>query len=63
MGLFRGRIDPATGRNTRDKGTLGDSKTWGIRPERQNGRIIRGGRAKAAREKKTGVREPRGWSW
>jgi hypothetical protein len=53
------RIDTATGRNKRDKGTVNERR--GIRPERHNGRII--SRADWRREQKTGVKQTRGWSW
>jgi hypothetical protein len=66
MGFFRNtnvkhsRIDPATGRNKRDKSPV--TQTRGVRPQRFNGRIVKGGRAEAARAKKTGLpRKTRSW--
>lgn len=47
---FKGRIDPATGRNRRDNLTRG---TYGG-PERWNGRIVPKGRLEHARRRATG---------
>jgi hypothetical protein len=61
--MFRSRnsrIDPATGRNKRDKGPVTDTR--GVRPQRWNGQIVKGGRAEAARAKRTGLpRKSRSW--
>jgi len=57
----KGRIDTSTGRNKRDKGTV--TETRGVRPQRWNGKIVAGGRAAAAREKTTGVAEPKKPWW
>jgi hypothetical protein len=63
MGFFKNtnrkhsHIDPATGRNKRDKGPW--TETRGVRPARHDGRII--SRADWRREQKTGRKQTRGW--
>jgi hypothetical protein len=46
------RRDPATGRKMRERAAM-DKDRNGPRPERHNGKIVRGGRLAAARARNT----------
>jgi len=59
MSWFSGHIDPSTGRNRRDKSPVTDKK--GMRPQRYNGRIVRGGRKAFRDGKVTGRQEILSW--
>jgi hypothetical protein len=59
MSWFSGRIDPSTGRNKRDKGPVKDRE--GMRPQRHNGKIVRGGRLEFQRGKVTGKQQSKSW--
>jgi hypothetical protein len=47
-----GKIDPATGRRTRDKVIFGKARDKA--PKRSNGKIVRGGRLAHQRSRTTG---------